>query len=316
MKIRCLLIVSLSFVVSSLHAQNAPEQLLEAGKKALATQQYQAALVEFQSAATKADKAPTKLEANLLISETAALLKDSKLSQEAMQKALQILEKDLKNDCQYLKKVNLKYGEQLYQQADYSKSIEVGQAGLDCLLGKAMNSMEDTLLIADYYYNLGIYYSLTNDLDKSLSYSLNALDWHRRMDNREALSDIYHNMGNLFYKNGRYKEALDFILQGRDIQATIVGGEALDKYFINCNAHVASTYRLLGKPDSAFFYINKSISIHRNNPFREDETYKVFAQLYLEKGDLKEAESYARQSLTAARKAGDNGLSLHFSRIA
>ena len=303
MKIKYIQLLFFLLIYSLSHAQNAPQQLLEAGKKALATQQYQAALVEFQSAAMKAQEPAIKLNAQLLISETAALLKDSEGSQEAMQKALQILEKDLKNDCQYLKKVNLKYGEQLYQQADYSKAIQVGQAGLDCLLNKAMNSMEDTLLIADYYYNLGIYYSLTNDLDKSLSYSLNALDWHRRMDNREALSDIYHNLGNLFYKNGRYKEALDFILQGRDIQATIVGGDALDKYFINCNAHVASTYRLLGKPDSAFVYINKSISIHRKNPYREDETYKVFAQLYLEKGDLKEAESYARQSLTAARKA-------------
>ncbi|MCP4438856.1 MAG: CHAT domain-containing protein [Aureispira sp.] len=209
--------------------------------------------------------------------------------------AQKLIKQHLENSCKYKRTTYLLYGEACYYHGDYHRAEGVLEEGLDCALSE-LKSREDTIIVADYYYNLGIVHAAKNNVDKALDYSLAALSHHEKLGNQQAISDIYHNLGFLYYGNKDYKKALKYILIGRDVRLNIEEGR--DVYYINCNVQVAKTYRELGLIDSAFTYLSKNIDAHKTNQHKEPETYEGLAQLHLERGEFDEAEMYAERALT------------------
>jgi len=220
--------------------------------------------------------------------------KDYQSMKKVLVTAQKVIKQNLESACKYKGETYLLYGEACYYHGDYHRAEGVLEEGLDCVLAQ-LKTREDTIAVADYYYNLGIVHAAKNNVDKALDYSLTALIHHEKLGNEQAVSDIYHNLGFLYYGNKDYKKSLKYILKGRDVRLGITEGREV--YYINCNVQVANTYRELGLIDSAFTYLSKNIDAHKSNQHKEPETYEGLAQLYLERGEFEKATMYASRAL-------------------
>lgn len=127
------------------------------------------------------------------------------------------------------------------------------------------------------------------------------------LHNNEAYTGIiYSNIGQLFYTQNKFIEALKYFEKG-----TIL--EEKYKLFINLgNSYniIADIYLKLNKLDSALFYLKKgkAINIKSNNKRGLAKTYYEYSEFDLKKNKVDSAIFYLNKTISIASKQNENTL--------
>jgi signal transduction histidine kinase len=111
-----------------------------------------------------------------------------------------------------------------------------------------------------------------------------------------TMAYIYNNLGEIYYYQKNYKQALQFYNQAAVLDSTKTN-EYGRTYTLNGLAHV---YHATGKETDAIAALEKSLTISVKNLYRDKtrEAYGLLYQIYEARGEFKRAFDYYRQFVT------------------
>lgn len=108
--------------------------------------------------------------------------------------------------------------------------------------------------IAKIYENLGSIHEDLAQYDTAYRYFKQALDLNLQNGDRPATIEIYNNLGDILRKTGRYQESLAYSRNALDLAL-----ETKEEYQLSsAYRDIAKAYNLLGRNDSAFYYLELS----------------------------------------------------------
>jgi signal transduction histidine kinase len=110
-------------------------------------------------------------------------------------------------------------------------------------------------------------------------------------------------VGWAYLEMGQQREALSWHLRAFE---TTKNQLLLEKYSI-LFANLSINYRNLGKPDSAFYFINRAVSYSRKhqNLFALSNSLAIQAQLYVRSGEARQAEEMLKEAVEIRKLIGD-----------
>lgn len=194
------------------------------------------------------------------------------------------------------------YGALYYRTGSYEKALEAMQRGLS-LIKKNPKTKEDTLIIVNYYNNIGLLYLEVGDIIKSEDYSLNAKALSIALGDFYRAAMINYNIAESFklreeyekaYKG--YKTGLAMLLKISDLRTNV---DASRLYINLCNG-VAEVSPKIGKNIEALEMLTANLKAHQKDRFRIEETYRVLGMYRLKDNDINLAQEAFQSSLTAA----------------
>ena len=110
------------------------------------------------------------------------------------------------------------------------------------------------------------------------------------------------NISDLYERMGDYEKSLEYNLKTMAYSKQMEGDEYDYNYGFDCYRH-CKLYTILGKMDSAQYYLEKSIEIVKDmdinvHRFRELKylAFETATYYYLKKGDLEQAENYLKEA--------------------
>ncbi len=129
--------------------------------------------------------------------------------------------------------------------------------------------------LASLYNNIGSAYSLQNNLQKGLEYSLKSLEVAKEIygENNIKIAVKYDNVGSVYKKMGEYNKAIEYHQHAIDIY---MAAETIDSVHLAISLNnIGVAYRDKGDYETALDYLNKAYDIYRNKLGEENTGTKI-----------------------------------------
>lgn len=146
-------------------------------------------------------------------------------------------------------------------------------------------------------------------LDLAINLLHKKLKQAERHNAQYAVKHICRALRSLYYINGNYRKALE--MHRKSVQNSAPGME-----FLN-HMNIATIYRDWGELDQALEIAEKSVEVKEKAKYNAalPYAYHELAAIYMDRGDLKQAEKYLNHSITTAQEVEGQKFFLILSRI-
>ncbi|MBL7711155.1 MAG: tetratricopeptide repeat protein [Chitinophagaceae bacterium] len=119
---------------------------------------------------------------------------------------------------------------------------------------KEYHTTNDKAGMAKIYENIGSIYEDLSQYDSAMANFRKALQLYKDDDEKILHIEVLNNIGDIYRKTGQYKEALSY-----SMKATAISRQSNERYQLSSGYRdIAKTYKLLGRDDSAFYYLDLS----------------------------------------------------------
>ncbi|WP_282073443.1 tetratricopeptide repeat protein [Polaribacter atrinae] len=156
----------------------------------------------------------------------------------------------------------------------YKKGLKLSEGGSETLIGKG-------------YLHLGNYYTRLKKLDSSIYFYNKALDVFKKINKDNRIYNVYNNISNTYYKQGRYNKVISI----RSLVLKYAKKEN-NKLLITVNYHnIAAAYRQLKDYKKAKKYLDSAILVAEEENFklRLSKSYNSISKISYSLKDYKEA---------------------------
>ncbi len=148
---------------------------------------------------------------------------------------------------------------------------------------------QNDFMLANEKFELGEFYDLQGDNDKSISFYVQAYSHSLKSDRRRAhfFIEYYIRVANLKLVKSLYEEALIFNQKAIRICQDSSKAELSERFTANiadCYTNMNISYRSLNKPDSALFCLQQALIFYKKSETPNLDTR--LANVYLEMGNL------------------------------
>ncbi|MDP2387883.1 MAG: SpoIIE family protein phosphatase [Bacteroidota bacterium] len=161
---------------------------------------------------------------------------------------------------------------------------------------KFYGELGDSLNVAIIYTNLAVSFDNREMLDSALVYYNKSLPIYLKMKNNARYLGLwYTNVGDLFRKQKKYPEALDYQIKAEPLLI-----EAQDNFTLMVlYSGIPYTYSKLGQHQKALEYANKSVALGLQLGSKRELSYSfmTLADVYAGKNDLKNEIKYLRRHI-------------------
>ena len=188
-------------------------------------------------------------------------------------------------------------------------------------------SMEQLLLTADnelnktqeakIYLQIGIVYSMKMELDKSDSLHRKALAIFENLANPCLLSSVYTNLGINQSKKGNYLSAIELYKRAEIMLERLIS--PCDNSPEGIYTNLGSSYRSIGKSDSAIYYFEKVLaaSKERNDKTMMANAYINLSNIQYSLGEYETMKKYLLQAMQYYEEENNkNGLLTAYTNLA
>ncbi|CAA6808066.1 MAG: Unknown protein [uncultured Aureispira sp.] len=208
----------------------------------------------------------------------------------------------IKVDNKILQKIMGLYGALYYKTGDYEEALEKTINAAD-VVQKDMKTKDDTLFLARFYNNIGLFYIELGDIYKAEDYCNNSLSLFKKLGNYFDAATTNLNLGEFFARQGKLEEALLLYKSGLKslVKSKGVPPYQLDQSYINIYNGIAYAAIELGSNEEAYTAIQKNLEIHKRQADKKDETFSVCGLYYRAIGNYDKSLTYYKEAL-AIRK--------------
>jgi signal transduction histidine kinase len=143
---------------------------------------------------------------------------------------------------------------------------------------ETMKKADNKKNIADAYINIGNVYWIQKSYDEALKNYLASLQITEEIGDKQGVSRAYNNIGALYDSQGKYNEALKNYFEGLKIRETIGDREGIENSFVN----IGATYTRLKSYKNAELYGTKALALAKQVGDRQviKTAYENLAELY------------------------------------
>jgi CHAT domain-containing protein len=194
------------------------------------------------------------------------------------------------------------YGALYYKTGNYEEALGKTINAVE-VIEKDMKSQDDTLCLARFYNNIGLFYIELGDIYKAEDYCNNSLSLFKKLGNYFDAATTNLNLGEFFARQGKLEEALVLYNSGiKSLEKSKgVPPYQLDQSYLNIYNGIADAATKLGRYKEAYIAIQKNLEIHKRQTDKKDETFSVCGSYYRVTGDYDKSLAYYKESL-AIRK--------------
>jgi CHAT domain-containing protein len=194
------------------------------------------------------------------------------------------------------------YGALYYKTGNYEEALEKTINAAE-VVQQDMKSPDDTLFLARFYNNIGLFYIELGDIYKAEDYCNNSLSLFKKQGNYFDAATTNLNLGEFFARQGKLEEALFLYNAGiKSLEkARGVPPYRLDQSYINIYNGIAYAATELRSYEEAYVAIEKNLEIHKRETDKKDETFSVCGLYYRKVGAYDKSLTYYKEAL-AIRK--------------
>lgn len=189
------------------------------------------------------------------------------------------------------------------ERSEYTRALEAGKAGITIFrrLGEHKESCK-------MYIGMGIINRYLKLYTASIEANKQAEKIAKEHSLTPQLAAIYGNLGNVYFDQANYRQALQYHLKSLQINTTLGDEQGMGNSFHN----LAMIYRIDKQYDKALDYYNRSLAIDLKNGNQGNIaiSYSDLARLFMAKGNFRDALQYAQKALTIAQKINAKDLEL------
>lgn len=159
----------------------------------------------------------------------------------------------------------------------YKKGLTLSEGGSETLIGKG-------------YLHLGNYYTRVQELDSSIYYFDKALEVFKRINKDNRVYNVYNNVANTYYKQGKYKKVINI----RTLVLKYAKKEG-NKLLVTVNYHnIAAAYSKMKNYTPALKYLDSAIIVAKENNFklRLSKSYSSIAKVNFRLKNYKKSYRY------------------------
>lgn len=195
------------------------------------------------------------------------------------------------------------YGALYYKTGNYEEALEKTINAAE-LIQKDMKSQDDTLFLARFYNNIGLFYIELGDIYKAEDYCNNSLYLFKKLGNYFDAATTDLNLGEFFARQGKLEEALFLYKAGiKSLEKSKgVPSYQLDQSYINIYNGIAYAATELRSYDEAYAAIQKNLEIHKRQTDKKDETFSVCGLYYRSTGAYEKSLAYYKETLEIRKK--------------
>ncbi|MDR3681011.1 MAG: tetratricopeptide repeat protein [Flavipsychrobacter sp.] len=148
-------------------------------------------------------------------------------------------------------------------------------------LGDDVTQSVNLISISNLHYDL-------NDYDSALDYALKCLPIFQKTNNLNRLITIYHALGNIYFKQERFKEALKYFEENLEFS------DAQSAAYVMAMSGVGKVYYKMGNFDNARQYLMQALYQSRESSNVEVQIicYFYLGMLYMDEGSYAMAHDY------------------------
>ncbi len=157
--------------------------------------------------------------------------------------------------------------------------------------------------IALVYINRSATYINMNYLNRAMEDAMLALPYAEASENSDRIARVYMTLGNISFYQEHWQKSIDYYRRCLPLFAennvlNMVG---------TCNMNIATSYKNMGRPDTALNYILPAIGMFKEADDNERLVlaYNGSSNIYFELRNYPEAEKYARLAVDLAREIDD-----------
>ena len=177
------------------------------------------------------------------------------------------------------------------------KAHEFAKKALKCFL-----ETNDTTNIGYALQNIGRVYTAENRLDSALYFYSQAIEYITPVN----ILDLYNDLGIVYKLNGEYDLALEYIQKAFSMEDPLN-----DTTPVLCN--LGNTYRLLGKRDSAVYYLTQCL--HSANIYTQANANKALAEIAEEEQNWGESSAFWKANSLLRDSINEKSLSDNLAKV-
>lgn len=195
------------------------------------------------------------------------------------------------------------YGALYYKTGNYEEALDKTMNAVD-VIQKDMRTQDDTLFLARFYNNIGLFYIELGDIYKAEDYCHNSLNLFKKLGNYFDAGTTNLNLGEFFARQGKLEEALFLYKEGiKSLEKSKgVPPYQLDQSYINIYNGIAYAAIELRSFKEAYSAIEKNLEIHKRQADKQDETFSVCGLYYRATGDYDKSLAYYKEALAIRMK--------------
>lgn len=190
------------------------------------------------------------------------------------------------------------YGALYYKTGNYEEALEKTINAVE-VIQQDMKYPGDTLYLARFYNNIGLFYIQLGDIYKAEDYCNNSLSLFKKLGNHFDAATTNLNLGEFFTRQGKLEEALFLYNSGiKSLKKSKgVPSYQLDQSYLNIYNGIADAATKLGRYKEAYVALQKNLEIHKRQTDKKDETFSVCGLYYRTIGDYDKSLAYYKKSL-------------------
>jgi CHAT domain-containing protein len=190
------------------------------------------------------------------------------------------------------------YGALYYKTGNYEKALDKTMNAVD-VIQKDMKTQDDTLFLARFYNNIGLFYIELGDIYKAEDYCNNSLNLFKKLGNYFEAGTTNLNLGEFFARQGKLEEALFLYNSGIKSLEKSKGVPLyqLDQSYINIYNGIANAAIELGRYEEAYSAIQKNLKIHERQADKKDETFSICGFYYRAIGEYDKSLDFYKKTL-------------------
>ncbi len=158
---------------------------------------------------------------------------------------------------------------------------------------KIAENINDSIVMADVYTNLGSTFEQQDDLKSAKKYFLKASNIYNALGDETGTAIIFNNLGQVSEEEKDYIKSIEYYTKSKAIWEKI----NFKNYYAYAINNIGVNLLELGYPDSALVNYMEALTIFKELQNNDDIawTYNLIGRLYLENKDYKKAEKYLNQ---------------------
>ena len=181
------------------------------------------------------------------------------------------------------------------ERSEYTRALEAGKAGITIF--RRLGEHKETCKM---YIGMGIINRYLKLYPASIEANKQAEKIAQEHGLLPQLAAIYGNLGNVYFDQANYRQALQYHLKSLQINTTLGDEQGMGNTFHN----LAMIYRMDKQYDKALDYYNRSLAIDLKNGNQGNIaiSYSDLARLFMAKGNFRDALLYVQKALMIAKK--------------
>jgi len=162
------------------------------------------------------------------------------------------------------------------------------------------NELDDDLLKAEIYNNLGVANYYNNSFSIALDYFFNALEIRKEIGDEKPLANILNNIGNVYLAIGNQDKAIEYYQSSLEIKERTNQQKHIPSTLIN----IASLYNSKGEQEKAFIYINRAIVLLENEADSTglSSAWNNLAGIYDNMGKIDKSIEFNKKALLISKR--------------